>query len=85
MAAAVIKHNAGNIKLNNNIHISCLCQFVSCTSLQNFTHQLHPRDHSVYASIQWEMALHSNAVSHWLGAYTEWSLATNYMVHTFSW
>ena len=28
----------------------------------------------VYASSQWEMALHCNAISHWLGAYTEWSL-----------
>ena len=32
------------------------------------------RDHSVHASSQWEMALHCNAISHWLGAYTEWSL-----------
>ena len=32
------------------------------------------RDHSVYASSQWEMALHCNTISHWLGAYTEWSL-----------
>ena len=31
-------------------------------------------DHSVYAASQWEMALHSNAISHWLDAYTEWSL-----------
>ena len=32
------------------------------------------RDHSVYPPSQWEMALHCNTVSHWLGAYTEWSL-----------
>ena len=32
------------------------------------------RDHSVYAPSQWEMALHCNAISHWLGAYTRWSL-----------
>ena len=31
-------------------------------------------DHSVYVPSRWEMALHCNAVSHWLGAYTEWSL-----------
>ena len=30
------------------------------------------RDHSVYASSQWEMTLHCNVISHWLGAYTEW-------------
>ena len=27
-------------------------------------------------SSQWEMALRSNAVSHWLGAYTQWSVHT---------
>ena len=32
------------------------------------------RDHFVYAPYQWEMALHFNTVSHWLGAYTELSL-----------
>ena len=34
----------------------------------------HGRDPSVYAPSQWEMALHCNAISHWLGTYTEWSL-----------
>ena len=32
---------------------------------------LVPRDHFLYASSQWELALHCNAVTHWLGAYTE--------------
>ena len=32
------------------------------------------RDRSVYASSQWEMVLQCNAISHWLGAYTEWYL-----------
>ena len=27
-----------------------------------------------HAASQWETALHCNVVSHWLGAYTEWSL-----------
>ena len=27
-------------------------------------------NHSVYASSQWEMTLHCNAIPHWLGAYT---------------
>ena len=36
----------------------------------------HPiKDLSVYASIQWEMALQCNAISHWLDTYTEWSLS----------
>ena len=34
-----------------------------------------PRDYSLYAPGQWE-TLHCNAVSHWLGAYTKWSLGT---------
>ena len=38
------------------------------------------RDHSMYAPSQWEMALHCNAISHWLGAYSEWSLMVG---HTF--
>ena len=32
------------------------------------------RDHFVYVPSQWEMALHCNAISHWVGAYTEWFL-----------
>ena len=32
------------------------------------------RDHSVYATSQWETVLQCNAISHWLDAYTEWSL-----------
>ena len=32
------------------------------------------RDLSVYVSSQWEMALQCNAISHWLDAYTRWSL-----------
>ena len=31
-------------------------------------------DHSVYAPSQWEMKLHCNAISYWLGACTELSL-----------
>ena len=32
------------------------------------------RDHFAYAPSQWEMMLHCNVISHWLGAYTKWSL-----------
>ena len=35
------------------------------------------RDDSVFAPSQWEMALHCNAISHWLGTYTESSLNVN--------
>ena len=33
-----------------------------------------PFMYSVNAPSQWEMALHCNAISHWLGAFTDWSL-----------
>ena len=32
------------------------------------------RDHFVYTPSQWETTLQCNVVSHWLGAFTEWSL-----------
>ena len=32
------------------------------------------RDPFVNAPSQWETTLHSNVISHWLGAYTKWSL-----------
>ena len=32
------------------------------------------RDHFVCAPSQWETTLQYNVVSHWLGAYTKWSL-----------
>ena len=32
------------------------------------------RDYFAYAPSQWETTLHCNVVSHWLGAYTKWSL-----------
>ena len=32
------------------------------------------RDHFVHAPSQWEMTLQYNVVSHWLGAFTKWSL-----------
>ena len=32
------------------------------------------RDHIVYAPSQWETMLHSNVASHWLSAYTKWSM-----------
>ena len=34
----------------------------------------HIRDPSRYAPSQWETSLHCNDVSHWLGAYLDWSL-----------
>ena len=36
--------------------------------------QLWCMNHFVYVSIQWEMTLHTNIVSHSMGIYTTWSL-----------
>ena len=46
-----------------------LCQAITCTNGDPVY-----RDHFVYAPSQWETTLHCNVVSHWLGAYTKWSL-----------
>ena len=42
-----------------------------------------PRDHFVYAPSQWKKkALQCNTISHWLGAYTKWSMNTSYVVYS---
>ena len=41
-------------------------------------HNWMSRDHCVYVSSQWETTLHCNVVSHWVGAFTEWSLDVYY-------
>ena len=35
--------------------------------------------HLANAPSQWEMTLHCNVASHWLGAYTKWSLKTTFI------
>ena len=42
------------------------------------------RDHFVYAPSQWETTLHCNIFSHWLGAYTKWSLYKAHSRHDHS-
>ena len=46
-----------------------LCHHDGCRCTKAF------RDQSRYASSQWETSLQCNDVSHWLGAYLDWSLA----------
>ena len=41
------------------------------------------RDHLVYAPSQWVATLHCNVVSHWLGAYTRWSLQRSTLHSTY--
>ena len=38
------------------------------------------RDQSRYVPSLWETSLHCNDVSHWLGAYLDWSLQLLYMI-----
>ena len=45
------------------VYISIVCQ-------QILRYQSISRDHFLYAPWQWEMVLHCNTISHWLGAYT---------------
>ena len=47
--------------------------YISKSGNSNINTRCH-RDHFVYAPSQWEMTLQCNVVSHWLGAYTKWSL-----------
>ena len=56
-------------------------KLASRTEIRLLTHKRHHlvpnlflRDHFVYAPSQWEMMLHCNIVSHWLGTYTKWFL-----------
>ena len=37
-------------------------------------HVCYSMDHFVYVCSQWEMTLHCDVISHWLGTYTKWSL-----------
>ena len=45
------------------------------SSMRNSSNHLH-RDHFVYAPSHSETTLQCNIISHWLGAYTKWSLHT---------
>ena len=45
----------------------CMIKSMLLPNFYNF------RDHSVYASSQWEMVLLCNTISQWRGTYTEWS------------
>ena len=52
-----------------------MCKIVTWLDLLFFMQKQHIfRDCFVYVSSQWEMMLQCNVISHWLGAYTKWSL-----------
>ena len=52
---------------------SCYCMFDFCPECTCFIH-VKNKYHCVYAPSLWEMVSQYNAISHWLGAYTQWSL-----------
>ena len=43
------------------------------------------RDQSRYAPSQWETSVHCNNVSHWLGAYLDWSLPIHAVIPSIIW
>ena len=51
--------------------------FVVIIGIAGCCYEHSPRDHFVNAPSQWETTLHCNVVSHWLGAFTKWSLQSN--------
>ena len=73
-------HGYQDISSRNGCQMKCpiLLQLESMdtfwsTSLVPVSEQSTGRSHFVNASSQWETTLHCN-ISHWLGAYTKWSL-----------
>ena len=73
---------AGRANVNSHrcywsLHFNQLCTKTS-------TRKYMCRDHLVYAPSQWETTLQCNVVSHWLGAYTKWSLYVIHTVHDWS-
>ena len=42
------------------------------------------RDHFVYAPSQWDMTLQCNVISHWVDAFTKWSLLMSIKVYTYT-
>ena len=62
---------------NISFHLHLMTYFLvpACFSTQWWRNiQTTYRDHFVYAPNQWETTLQCNVVSHWLGAFTRWSL-----------
>ena len=54
-----------------------VCRLTPLGRLEPRFTTIRPRDHFGYGLGQWEKALHSNASSHWLSPYLEWSLQTS--------
>ena len=57
------------------------CVIFKCTIVFSFI----SRAHCVNMPSQWEMVLHCNIVSHWLGAYIKWSLISISSSVVFRW
>ena len=61
-------------KANKNFHDQSFCNELIITFDILVISIYWNREHFVHAPSQWRTMLHCNIVSHWLGAYTKWSL-----------
>ena len=63
------------------------CTFVTSTDIMplHMGHIYQHRDQSSYAPSQWETLLQCNNVSHWLGAYLDWSLGRRWLTRLLTW
>ena len=65
---------------DNYLYKRCFIELSKLTNTTSWTSwMVYDRDHFVYAPSQWETTLQCNVVSHWLGAYTKWSLQNKEM------
>ena len=55
-------------------YTSVICQLVMVCVILKYILWPNQSVHFVYGPSQWVTTLHCNVVSHWLGAYTKWSL-----------
>ena len=69
-------------KTENEPWTALMSEWGISSGSRSFVTNLIPyhRDHSVCAPSQWVTALHRNTVSHWLGAFTEWSMLSCYQL-----
>ena len=57
------------------VHTLTACIHLGISTLTwNRTHKVKVRDQPRYAPSQWKTSLQCNDVSHWMGAYLDWSL-----------
>ena len=65
-----LSHGGGNVLQKRHY----FCHLLACQALENHVYSLRCRNHFVYAPSKWETTSQCKVISHWLGAYTKWSL-----------